>query len=78
MNSLKLKQLGRHNKPIAIYNINGYFDGIIQMLKTARKEKFMTEKSAEIVKIFENAEELIMYLEKYKPQEFEFSQFKKV
>ena len=25
---LTLKQLGRHSKPIAVFNINGYFDSL--------------------------------------------------
>ena len=29
---LTLKQLGRHNKPIAIYNIDGFFDELDAMM----------------------------------------------
>ena len=29
---LTLKQLGRHNKPIAIFNINGFFDELDEMM----------------------------------------------
>jgi len=38
-----LKQLGRHQKPIIIYNIGGYFDSLLEMLAFTVKEKFMQE-----------------------------------
>ena len=38
-----LKQLGRHHKPIVIFNINGYFDHMLAMLRHAVDEAFMQE-----------------------------------
>lgn len=38
-----LKQLGRHQKPIIIFNIGGYFDSLLEMLAFTVKEKFMQE-----------------------------------
>ncbi len=35
-----LKQLERHNKAIAILNVNGYYNAMIDMLEVAVKEKF--------------------------------------
>ncbi len=75
---LSLKQLGRHNKPVALFNVNGYFDGVLKLLDTAVDEKFMTPKSAAMVHSFDNAEELITYLENYKADEFDFSVLRKV
>ncbi|MBR4972920.1 MAG: TIGR00730 family Rossman fold protein [Clostridia bacterium] len=75
---MTLKQLGQHNKPIAIYNINGYYDNLIEMLNTAVKQGFMTEKSKELVPAFDNPKELIEYFQNYKPEEHEFSVLKKV
>ena len=34
---ITLKQLGRHNKPVAIFNINGYYDSLVAMLENAVK-----------------------------------------
>ena len=75
---LTLKQLGRHNKPVVIFNINGYFDGFSNMLSIAVKEKIMTENSAGLVHIFENADTLINFLENYKSDDYDFSVLKKV
>ena len=36
-----LKQLGRHHKPIVIFNINGYFDHMLATLRHTVDEKFM-------------------------------------
>ena len=56
---LTLKQLGRHNKAIAIYNINGFFDLFAQALYEMVKEKFITDDCAELCKVFTNADEMV-------------------
>lgn len=75
---LTLKQLGRHNKPIAVFNINGYYDSLINMLKTAVNEQFMNESCMDLAPIFTDAQMLIEYLENYKVEDYNFSQYKKV
>ena len=42
---LTLKQLERHNKPIVIFNVNGYYNDMINMLKKITEMNFMREKS---------------------------------
>ena len=63
---LTLKQLGRDKKAIAILNTIGYYDDIINMLNHCVKEKFMFEKSLELIKVFDDATEAIEYIENYK------------
>lgn len=75
---ISLKQLGRHNKPVAVYNINGYFNAFINMLDTAVKGGFMTEKSRELVVSVTSPEELIKYFDEYKGDVFDFSVLRKV
>lgn len=36
-----LKQLGKHHKPIVIFNINGYYDSLLELLAHTVEEKFM-------------------------------------
>lgn len=36
-----LKQLGRHHKPIIIFNVNGYFDKLLELLDHTVEERFM-------------------------------------
>lgn len=59
-----LRQLQVHSKPIALYNRNGYFDGLISFVKNAIEEKFMEPACAEMVVAFNDADELLDYLEK--------------
>ena len=60
---ITLKQLGRHNKQIAIFNINGYFDEIIAMLEKAVNQGFMTEKNLSLAPVFSDPRKLVEYLE---------------
>lgn len=60
---LTLKQLGRHSKPIAVFNINGYFDSLIAQLNNAVYKQFMTPEALELCLFTDNADKLINYLE---------------
>ena len=75
---LTLKQLGRHSKPVAILNVNGYYDNISDMFKKAVSENFMTEACLELYGIFETAEEVLDYIEGYKAEECDLSTFKNI
>lgn len=61
---LTLKQLGRHDKPIAIFNINNYYDDINNIILKAATEGFLKEMHLDIYKISDNPEELLNYIEK--------------
>ncbi len=62
---LTLKQLARHKKAIAIYNINGYYDAMEDMIDNAVKHNFVREKCKELYKFFTDADEMLDYLENY-------------
>ncbi len=61
--TLALRQLGLHNKPIAIFNINGYYNPIAEMLKSAFEGGFMNKEILDLVPLFEEEAELLKYLE---------------
>ena len=63
---LTLKQLGQHKKPIAVYNLNGYYDAMEKMIDQTIEQKFMKEKCRALYKLFDNAEDIFRYLENYK------------
>lgn len=46
-----LKQLGQLNKPIVIFNINGYFDAMLAMLRRTVDERFMREASLRLIEV---------------------------
>lgn len=66
--TLTLKQLGRHAKPIVVYNINGFYDSLNAMMKKGTEEKFMTEKCFGLYKSFDTPGQTAEYLENYIPE----------
>ncbi len=66
---LTLKQLGRHQKAIAVLNTNGYFDHIFAMLDTAVDGEFLTKSGRGLCAEFDSAEKLVDYLESYIPEQ---------
>lgn len=65
---LTLKQLGRHEKAIAIFNIDGYYDNLEKFMQEVTERKFITFKCYELYSYFNSSDELIKYLENYKPE----------
>ncbi|MGN1328112.1 MAG: TIGR00730 family Rossman fold protein [Eubacterium sp.] len=61
---LTLKQLGRHNKPIVIYNIDGYYDAMETLLQRSVEEGFVRENCNYLYQYFTNDKDLIDYIEK--------------
>ena len=74
--TLSLRQLGIHNKPIAVFNIDGYFDPLGQMLKNAYDGNFMTKEILELCPLFNNETDLLKYLEENANGTGEFSVLK--
>jgi hypothetical protein len=62
---LTLKQLDRHNKAIAIFNVNGYYDAMLKMLDVTIEHKFMREACRMLYKVFDNGDEVLDYVENY-------------
>lgn len=58
---ITLKNLGFTGKPIVILNLNGFYDGLIELFEAMRKEGFWKEKGA--FTIVNTVEEVIKYLE---------------
>lgn len=73
---LTLKQLGRHNKAIAIFNIDGYFDNMIKMMEYSIKKKFITTDCVDLYKVTNTVEETLEYIENYDPTDIDLSKVK--
>ena len=63
---LTLKQLARHSKAIAVFNINGFYDGLINVLNSMAKEGFLTKETIALFKIFTDVDKMLDYIESYK------------
>lgn len=66
---LTLKQLGRHSKAIVMYNILNYYDELEKLMSTVAERKFITFKCNEIYDCLSDGDEIIGYIENYKPDE---------
>jgi len=73
---LTLKQLGRHNKAIVIFNINGYFDSMLDMMQVSVDKKFITNDCRELYKVTTTIEETLDYIENYDPKDIDLSKVK--
>lgn len=73
-----LKQLNRHHKAICVLNTKGYYDGVIEVLKKTVEENFMTEENNTLYKVFDNVDEMLDYIENYKPFEVDITKMKSI
>ncbi|MBQ6570610.1 MAG: TIGR00730 family Rossman fold protein [Clostridia bacterium] len=59
---LTLKQLGRHGKPIAVLNTDGYYDDIERLLKKTADEGFMRPGETELCSFFDRESDVLDFI----------------
>lgn len=57
------KQLDRHFKPIAVLNVDGFYDKLMDFIRHAVDEKFIKPHCFDLFKAFDSAEGICEYLE---------------
>ncbi|MCP2028936.1 uncharacterized protein (TIGR00730 family) [Flavobacterium sp. HSC-32F16] len=60
-------QLGLHKKPIAILNINGFYDALIQLLNVMVEKGLLKDVNAEMLLVSDNIEDLLDKMRNYRP-----------
>lgn len=60
-----LKSLGRINRPIMLYNTNGYYDSMEALLKHTAQNSFMTAEKLELYAVIDSPEDALHYIETY-------------
>ena len=65
---MTLRQLCRHNKPIAIYNVNGYYNELNAMMKAAVEKGFVRSSMEALYKTTDDLEELFEFIETPQPE----------
>ena len=73
---LTLKQLGRHVKPIALYNIDGYFDNLMAFMAHCQEEKFINKSCNSLYICSNDPDELFRYLESDEPLNYSVQELK--
>ena len=58
-------QLGLHNKPIAILNVNGYYDTLICLLEEMVKKGFLNSRNRQMLLYSDNIYELLEMMKNY-------------
>ncbi len=64
---LTLKQLGRHNKPIVMWNLNNYYDNLENMMQVSVDKHFITDDCRKLYRITKNIDKMLSYIENYDP-----------
>lgn len=66
-------QLNIHNKPIVVYNIDGFYDNFLKFIQDSIDSEFVSVKNGEIIKVATTAEEVLEAIETYKIPEGRFN-----
>ena len=59
-------QLGHHSKPCAFYNVNGFYDPLIEMISTMAAAGFLKPEYAEMLIHTDNPEDVLSSIKMYK------------
>lgn len=62
-------QLGLHEKPIGLLNMNGYYDGLLLLAKNMKSEGFLQEKHYNMLLHATTIDNLLEQMENYRPPE---------
>ncbi|CCC67473.1 hypothetical protein NCAS_0A09150 [Naumovozyma castellii] len=73
MECITWSQLGIHNKPIVLFNIDGFYDHLLELINHSVKQGFISEKNREIVQVAETAQEVIEKIQNYVVPEGRFN-----
>lgn len=67
---LTWSQLGFHNKPIGLLNVNGFFDGLIKFLQHLVKQGFLQQQHAALMMYEDNAQQLLQRFRSFSPIDY--------
>ena len=75
---LTLKQLGSHGKPIAIYNVDHYYDKLAEFLQQMADRNFMKQASLSLFRIEEDPEALVSWIESQRESMVDLASMKSI
>ncbi|MEA2364684.1 MAG: hypothetical protein QOI32_196 [Thermoleophilaceae bacterium] len=61
-------QLGLHQKPCALLNVEGYYDGVVEFLSHAVAERFLRDETRELLMVESDAGTLLERLRSFQPR----------
>ena len=66
------KQIGYNNKPIVIFNTNGYYDKLIAFFNSIIENKFAGKTSSNIYHVTDNPKEAVNYIKNYSDEQVNY------
>ncbi len=60
-------QLGLHQKPIGILNVNGFYNALLEMLLTMVSQGFVKQENYDMILVDDNINGLLQQMKDYKP-----------
>ncbi len=75
---LTLKQLGRHNKPMVLLNLFGYYDPLIKLMENAEKENCLNKATIDLYYVTNDLIKCFEYIENYNEPLRDLSYYKDV
>lgn len=63
---LTMSQLDLHHKPVALLNINGFYDSLLEMLKKMEKLGFLQQINLDLLIVSDDYEDLLERMQNYK------------
>ena len=64
---ITLKQLQRHEKPIIIYNDNGFYDSLLELIQNSVEMRFMSPMVKNLYSVAGSIDEVLSQLADYVP-----------
>ena len=62
-----LSQLRVFDKPVALFNVNGYYDGIVEFIAHIAKEGFMRKEHAENLIVSDDPKDMLEKMKQFQP-----------
>ncbi|MCR5645920.1 MAG: TIGR00730 family Rossman fold protein [Bacteroidales bacterium] len=62
-----LSQLRVFDKPVALFNVNGYYDGIVEFISHIAKEGFMRKEHAENLIVSDDPKDMLEKMKQFQP-----------
>jgi len=60
-------QLALHRKPIAILNVNGYYDSLVDFISTMIQNGFLKEEYRDLLIVSDNIEDILIQMKTFEP-----------
>lgn len=68
---MTLNQLAYFQKPLALFNVDGYYDGLLSFLQHAVKEGFLHQAQMDLLIVGDNPSEILDKMEAFEPKYIE-------